>query len=371
MGEQESGNDFVQVVDQMTASISSVQESIRSLIDKQKSDPLHLDIKDGISLLSTKNNVLASYIHSLVLLSSQRLLGHSLLDRSPPNDSFASTSRKSRGADAGDLVDALVEGRAVLERIKTLESRMKYQIDKLVRVAKESPTASGSKDLVTDPLAFKPNPQNLMVRADENDAEVSGSDGETSKADGVYRPPRVAPMPYTETSRKDKNSRRPPPPSALASLAYLDPSNPHVENTSGLGGGMPTLSTTRARELENMTRYEEEFMTRLVMKKKDNNRRLRDEEDIALGGGGTGRGRIGGFDSEFNDVLRGIDRNKRTRIGDGYEELRMKARKASALERSKRRIGVDEGVNEMGQERGKKRNKFEKQIKAAKRRAKK
>ena len=99
-------------------------------------------MKDGISLLSTKSHVLLSYLQSLSLLSAERALGHSLLARSRTSASFASSSREPRGNGAGDKVDAMVEGRVVLEKVKILEGRMRYQIDKLVRLAEETPEAS-------------------------------------------------------------------------------------------------------------------------------------------------------------------------------------------------------------------------------------
>ena len=84
-----------------------------------------------------------SYLQSLVLLSAHRVLGHALTDRKPPTQPFASSSRDERGADAGDLVDSMIESRVVLEKIKALESKMRYQIGKLVRLAKESPANAG------------------------------------------------------------------------------------------------------------------------------------------------------------------------------------------------------------------------------------
>jgi U3 small nucleolar ribonucleoprotein protein LCP5 len=36
----------------------------------------------------------------------------------------------------------MVEGRVVLEKIKVLEGRMRYQIEKLVRVAEEVPSSN-------------------------------------------------------------------------------------------------------------------------------------------------------------------------------------------------------------------------------------
>ena len=39
---------------------------------------------------------------------------------------------------AGDLVDSMIEGRIVLEKINVLEGRMRYQIEKLVRAAEDT-----------------------------------------------------------------------------------------------------------------------------------------------------------------------------------------------------------------------------------------
>lgn len=100
-----------------------------------------LDTKDGISLLSLKHHLLLSYLQSLALVSAHRALGHTLDDRSPPTRLFSTVERDARGSGAGDLVDSMVEGRVVLEKIKVLEGRMRYQIEKLVRVAEELPTS--------------------------------------------------------------------------------------------------------------------------------------------------------------------------------------------------------------------------------------
>lgn len=100
-----------------------------------------LDTKDGISLLSIKHHLLLSYLQSLVLVSAHRVLGHTLKDKTVPALPFSSADRDPRGSQAGDLVDSMVEGRIVLEKIKALESKMRYQIEKLVRLAEEAPSA--------------------------------------------------------------------------------------------------------------------------------------------------------------------------------------------------------------------------------------
>lgn len=203
----------------------------------------------------------------------------------------------------------------------------------------------------------------------DGDSGDDQNDGETTQGrDGLYRPPRMAAMPYTEPKR-DKKARRAPLPSALSSLIHQDPSKPHIETTSGLGS-MPSLSSNRAREIHRMNEFEEENFTRLVMKKKEMKRRKKDEEDIALGGNGGigGRRRGGGFEDEFGDVLRSVGRSKTGVVGDGYEELRRKGKKRDILERSRTRGREEtEDVGEDGP-RQRKRSRFEKEAKAVRKR---
>jgi len=359
-----SQEEFCDVMDEMTRSLSSVRELIKSLREKQ-SNSSDLDFSDGISLLSLKHHVLLSYIQSLVIINSRRALGHSLSDRTPPSLPYSSSERDTRGSAPGDLVDSMIEGRIVLEKVRVLEGRMRYQIEKLVRAAEEA--TSTNQDPINDPLAFRPNPQSLM------NGEMSGEDedGEADNAptgDGIYHPPKLAPVPYIESS-KDRRSRRAPVPTALSSLAHLDPSKPYAESTSGLGAA-PSMQSTRAREIQRMTEFEEENMTRLVLKKKDDRRRRKDEEDIALGGAGGigGRRRGGGFEDEFTDVLRSVGRARSGAVGDGYEELRSKGRKDGALARARTR-GRDE-IEDPGDggPRQRKRSRFEKETRVAKKR---
>ena len=193
--------------------------------------------------------------------------------------------------------------------------------------------------------------------------------GREDQYDGIYRPPKVAPMPYTETTSKDKE-RRDRMPAALNNLAYVDPNNPHIESTSGLGGGGPRgtgLVSARARELARMTEFEEENMTRLVMNKREGKRRKTDEATIALGGSASmahsnrSRARGGGLADEFGDLVRARHRPSRFAGADGYEELRVRAKKKDAFERSKVRNADAEDAVELG-ERPAKRTRFEHEV---------
>lgn len=357
-----------QVLETMSTALSSAREALSSL-DKQEQN---LNVKDGISLLSLKHHTMLSYMRSLALVSSHRVLGHSLNNRTMPTQPFSTTTRTLRGNGAGDLVDSMIEGRVVLEKIGALESRMRYQIEKLLKIAEDS----GKKDnMFDDPLDFRPNPQNLMSKqggqedADSHPESFSRNDY-TPAGDGIYRPPRLAPVPYVAKSKSEKRRDRPPVPSALATLS-ADPSRPHLETTSGLGG-IPALASGRASYLKRLKDFEEENFSRLIMKKSDAKRRARDEEDLALGGnlaGGGGRRRAGGLADEFGDVLRSVDRVSGRGQGDGYEELRRKGKKEDVLSRSRRSGGLkrhEEADGGDDEPRPRKRSRFELDAKIAK-----
>lgn len=232
---------------------------------------------------------------------------------------------------------------------------------------------------ILDPLAFRPNPQALMDGgSDDEDEPVTNAldqDEPQAPTDGIYRPPKLAPMPYTESSgKRDKKERKRPVPHALASLAHLDPSRPYAEGTSGLGApaaGSSELATSRMRELRRMTEFEEENFTRLVMRKQDAKQRRRDEADMALGGvPSVARGgrRRGGLEDEFGDVLRSVGRSTRDAKGDGYEELRHRGRKEGALERSRKRGVGQEEDGEVEGPKVRKKSRFDREAKAFKKR---
>ena len=215
------------------------------------------------------------------------------------------------------------------------------------------------------------------MNQDSSDSEEDESDVEPAREDRntgteIYRPPRLAPMPYNEPSRgKSKPERRGPIPVALTHLSALG-RNPHLESTTGTGAAPPAFQSARAKELARITEFEEENFTRLVMKKSDARRRRRDEEDIALGGTGAsaahrGRRAGAGLEDEFADVLRAVDKRRDSKVGDGYEALRQRGRKDDVLMRSRKRREEDVDREEP---RERKKGRFEKSRLALKKKGK-
>ncbi|KAL9937519.1 hypothetical protein V8E36_003928 [Tilletia maclaganii] len=349
----------------------------------------------GIPLLALKTNTLLSYIHHLVILTAHRMRGGDL------------TSQPGAA-----LVENLIRLRLVLDKARPLEGKLRYQIDKAVRAAEEEergPSAVKARkgkgraeengdgsggddddddddDDEIDPLAFRPNPAALLAASKQASSSShkasasasapsskptmrtsksrNGDDDDDEERGGVYRPPKLAPVPYDPDSisrhggsREDRLAAKEGKlagkrnAALLADLSLGLSSNPYELSSAGLGGAGRNAASSaqgsaRARALRRMEEYEEENFTRLVMKKKDAKRRRRDEEAVALGGAGLDsanrrQGRLGaGLDEEFGDLLRGSGGGGTKRkagggkrgapAGDAYDSLR-----SSSVKRAK------------------------------------
>jgi len=170
-------------------------------------------------------------------------------------------------------------------------------------------------------------------------------------------------MSVTDAKRADRRA-----PALLSEFADSLTSAPGLESTSGLSvrpvvasDNLRSNSTSAKRmaELQRMTEFEEENMTRLVMRKRDSKRREEDENALLMGYGVGGEQRSrsrrqGGFEAELEGVLgdRGNSKGMWDSVGQGL------GKRDSMLERSRKRTGEDVGGSS-----GPKKRRFEKSVK--------
>ncbi|WFC96595.1 hypothetical protein MBRA1_003256 [Malassezia brasiliensis] len=304
------------------AAIGKSLEGVRPQIDKLKdsSENNQLEFPDGLSLLTVKVDALLAYLHHMALLCAHRVSGKSLTDEV-----------------GTEYVERLVKLRLVLEKMRPMETRIKYQVEKLLQAASAADKALPEDDEI-DPLAFRPNPE-ALASAGAAPRRTDDAEDEEEEESATYKPPKVAPVLYDPDARPSRNARnreRQPSRNAalLADLTAGMSTNPYETSTAGVGGGaVGTAGSSRARALKRMQEFEEENYKRLSMSKKDAKRRRRDEQDVALGGLGLSahKDRIGGgIEEEFGDLLRGSERDARRRErGEGaYDLLAKRAAKA-------------------------------------------
>ncbi|SCV72433.1 BQ2448_3970 [Microbotryum intermedium] len=300
---------------QLRQSVEGWQQRLDSTSD--------LDDSKGISLLSLKNHLLLSYVHHLVALLQLKL--------ACPTTSLTSPEGTS-------LVATLIKHRIVLEKISPIEGKLKYQIEKLVRRADQAAQGVDDEEMMNDPLSFKPNVSNLLldrtVSEDEDDQEERSYGGAMTNDDtgarpgGIYRPPQVAAVPYIEAPAQGKKAAK----RATASHLVADmstgfsASTPYGESTTGLSTSAdPTLTSGTARHLKQVEQYEMDHFTRIRMSKKDAKKRRAEEEEVAFGGLGAGRGgkrRLGGYGAEFDDLLGEIGKGRNQGAYDMMKKMK-------------------------------------------------
>jgi len=140
---------------------------------------------EGVSLLEVKNHLLLEYNTAVALVCLIKLEGGEL--------------------EGHPVVDHLTFLRTALDKLKPVETKIKYQIDKLLR----ADTAEGKGKGKADPLKFKPNLGNLQAKVgDDGPADSRGRGRESDLSSGVYQPPKLAAVPFEDDDSKEARKLR-------------------------------------------------------------------------------------------------------------------------------------------------------------------
>ncbi|KAI8337796.1 Sas10/Utp3/C1D family-domain-containing protein [Blakeslea trispora] len=271
--------EFTKLVKDLKAKIVDMKQQLKPL--KQKIDDNAVHTSKGVSFLEVKYQVMLQYILELAYFVHLKISGQQI-ENSP-------------------VVDSLVELRVILDRMKPIEAKLKYQIDKLVRAAvidknAQKPASENAEtEAVADPLAFKPNPMNLLNKDNEEDEDEALDEDTTT--DGIYRPPKLAPVAYDENaSRKSGKKERDEArlkEKASRSRIMKDLMSEMSENPEEVGvyGGV-NEGTGYGDRVDNLiaekNQYEEDNYVRLAVTRKEKqrmnkNRKMRFESEFDVG----------------------------------------------------------------------------------------
>ncbi|MCJ1335464.1 hypothetical protein MMC09_000734 [Bachmanniomyces sp. S44760] len=353
--------------------LSSLTQSLQSAAEAIPDASTITTPVQGISLLDTKNELLLSYLQNLVFLIILKLRN----GYEPTNAESPGSKESTKDDEQDKAVKKLVELRVYLEKgVRPLESRLKYQIDKILRAADDVAqanaqkanglassklVANGSKvqgpdsdtdndsDGTTsndedaghhappeiDDLAYRPNPSSLLRPSNQTDARRPSA----STSHEVYRPPRITPTslstPTTTTRGAESKARKPTKSATLDEfvsneLSAIPIAEPSIGSTIINGGRRNKSAKERAADAEKRV-YEESNFVRLPKESK------KDRAKMARTGNG-GAGSLGGYGGE---EFRGI--------GDGAERIVGLTRGGGrgVLERSRKRP-VEDGPRDSG-----------------------
>lgn len=182
-------------------------------------------------------------------------------------------------------IDRLIEIRTVLEKIRPIDHKLRYQIDKLVKTAVTGTTNA------SDPLNFKPNPDNLMSQFDNSGSESESEDeptvarkkkskndaGDETEEIAKYVPPKLQSMPYdadeTAAEKQEKLQERARK-RALSSALIDEWKEEFLDTPVEITGGSRAQQMI-SKAMKERERYEEDNMTRLPMTKAERHRQKR------------------------------------------------------------------------------------------------
>jgi U3 small nucleolar ribonucleoprotein protein LCP5 len=329
--ETETNNVLVQGLQETSQKVeASLLEAIEEHMNSTDFAP-----SDGLDFLDTKNSLLLSYLIDLTLYLRDRL-----------------SNKSASSDDASKNRHRLTEMKTALDKLRGLDKKLRYQIDKLIAAGT---TATAFVTGGEDPLQFRPNAAALEAKGNNSSSDDGGEDSEGDDADsgqddeedidadlaaarmtmtmakdkskneeseedtGVYRAPRISAVPYThdqvdKQAEKDKRERRRLRASELAQTLRSQygeaPETEDMHGGSNVGKQREAARRMADKEAEK-TRFEEETMVRMTVLRKDKKeqKRLLREENSNL----SAIADLGNLvrESEFGDTERRKSRQSR------------------------------------------------------------
>ncbi|XP_035772585.1 neuroguidin-like [Anopheles albimanus] len=288
----------LRLLDEMNSNFKQVSDLVGNMLQRVKTGELSTEY--GLNFLEIKYHMLLNYLINLTYVVLRKCSGHRI-----END---------------PSIDRLIEIRTVLEKIRPIDYKLRYQIDKLVKTA-----VTGSSSGATDPTSFRANPANLMSQLAEpgaataNDGATAGdSDGdsdssakvmeklkrakEAAKKTGlgsattvdvgdqaataeegstgarrskhdVYVPPKLTSMPYEEDTKAERTRKQleRAKKRALGSSLIRDLKDEYLDTPVELSSSSRAQQILSRRERER-EEYEESYLTRLPVTKADKQR---------------------------------------------------------------------------------------------------
>ncbi|XP_030066204.1 neuroguidin isoform X1 [Microcaecilia unicolor] len=222
---------------------------VQSLLQKVRAGVFPTE--KGLSFLELKDQLLLMYLMDIAYLILEKTSGKSLKEHSS--------------------LLRLVETRTVLEKMRPIDQKLKYQIDKLVKAA-----VTGSLD-ESDPLRFKPNPDNLISKLSESEeeekVESGGAKDSGKKNPGKIRkyvPPRLAPVHFDETeAERERKILERAKKRALSSSVIRELKEQYSDAPEEIREGRGFHMMRQSQEEQRRTSYEESMMVRLNLTRKE------------------------------------------------------------------------------------------------------
>eukprot|EP00579_Thalassiosira_antarctica_P024227 CAMPEP_0201983960 /NCGR_PEP_ID=MMETSP0904-20121228/82085_1 /ASSEMBLY_ACC=CAM_ASM_000553 /TAXON_ID=420261 /ORGANISM="Thalassiosira antarctica, Strain CCMP982" /LENGTH=452 /DNA_ID=CAMNT_0048537221 /DNA_START=79 /DNA_END=1437 /DNA_ORIENTATION=+ len=349
---------------------------------------------DGLDFLQVKNGLMISYMIDLTLLLRCRLDGNSQQQKRADGDTSSSEEEKEEQHEdlantqqQQQCLERLLEMKTALEKIRPLEKRMRYQIDKLLALATlgastfaavgreqeeeeqvhleegddEGKAGHDGDEGKSDPLSFKPDLQGMMKMFDEDDNEQNDNDSDIESDDsiyekqsskpkialekddtpapGAYQPPRLNSVPFeldneAALAKQERQAKKQHDRQSRSELTQLLRSQytdaPDEEDVRGgtLLGKQSEKSRKLAAQDADIQEFEETQMIRLTMGRKEKRARKANMREEMSNLGAI----AGGFGSVVGSIGEAFGRGGKEEDGEGDGDFKMKGMRKRKVE---------------------------------------
>jgi U3 small nucleolar RNA-associated protein 3 len=285
--------------------LSALVSELRSILGEVRGrlGPLLREVRsgelataEGVSYLEAKHTLLVHYAASIVFYLLLKAEGRPVRDH--------------------PVIKRLVEVRAYLEKVRPIDKRLQYQIEKLLAAAQRAQgDGSGAAADDADALRHGPRPEALL--ANGGGAGAGGARGKEAAYgdggdDGVYRPPRLNPVSMdlddregSAAARKERrreihNARRGSRSTLVQELAAEIAGAPE-EVAAGAPLGMDTVAALRQRQkMAARDAIEEELMVRVPLSR-DERKQMKAQRRAGL----SGKALLDNFVDDVADLVDG------------------------------------------------------------------
>lgn len=310
------------LVSQLRSSLNEVRNRLAPILAEVREGGLATE--EGVSYLEAKHMLLLSYVGAIVF--------------------YLLLKAEGKPVAGHPVVTRLVELRAYLEKIRPIDKRLNYQMEKLLAAATmaqgqegegEGDEDGGGGGGVDEQQLHGPNPEALLasgfadlLRRAVGGGVVGGGGEEDIPTDmmmnggGVYRPPRVNPVSmeteegYTGKDKRkmDALQRRAARSDFVQQLGRELAGAPEEQKYNAyVTGGMDTAAAIRERQrLAAREEVEEELMIRVPLSKEER-KRLQAQKRAGL----SGKALLDDFADDVADIVAAAEANNRKGAGSG------------------------------------------------------
>lgn len=248
-------DEFAQLLEEVKSRSNEANNVLKTLTDKISAD--NFETNAGLSFLELKNHMTLDYLTNLSYVMLRKISGKNISGE--------------------NAIERIGEDRTVMEKLRPIEKKLKYQIDKAIKVADSGQISSD------DPLNFRPNLGALKEAEGGDDSDDDSEDGsdeddeavptKSKNKSGKYIPPKNVPAFMDDQETIEKNEEERIKKRSLSKSIMEDLKRQHLDLPEEEHTHVDTLKAKHIAEMKERIRYEEEHFTRLPISKKEKHKR--------------------------------------------------------------------------------------------------